>query len=153
MAYAGRFAAAIGLCYAAGLIGSIFIGADLGIWYAHLIKPALMPPAWIFFPVWLVLYSLMGLACGMVWNKLPLWNPWVGCFAVSLAFNAAWTMFFFGFHAILIALIDIVSLVVILVALIIGAWPIDRRATYLLLPYLAWVLFAFYLNSAIWHLN
>jgi len=153
MAYAGRYAAAIGASYLAGLVGSLFIGADVGVWYAQLAKPTLTPPAWIFFPAWMILYGLMGVALGIIWSKTALWHPWVGCFFVSLAFNAAWTMFFFGFHAILLALTDVVSLAIILIALVLGAGQMDRRATYLLLPYLAWVLFAVYLNSAIWYLN
>lgn len=153
MSSAGRYATAIGLSYFAGFVGWFFIGADLGTWYEQLVKPTLMPPAWVLFPLWLILYGLMGIALGTIWCKMPLWHPFVGCFVVSLAFNAAWTMFFFGYHAILIALVDVLSLLIIIICLVMGAWGIDRRASYLLLPYLAWVLFAFYLNSAIWYLN
>jgi len=149
----GRYTAAIGACYLAGLAGLLFVGADMAQWYGQIHKPPLSPPAWAFFPISLVLWGLMGVALGSIWCSTPLWHPYVGCFFVSLAFSAAWTMFFFGFHTILIALIAIVSLIVILIALILGAWDMDRRAAYLLLPYLAWTLFALYLNAGIWYLN
>lgn len=112
-----------------------------------------MPSPTVFFVVWLVLYGLIGLTLGVVWSKTPLWHPWIGCFFVSLAFNAAWTMFFFGLHSTFIALIDLGCLALMLIALMIGAWEIDRRGTYLLAPYLGWVLFATYLNMMIWYSN
>ncbi len=62
-------------------------------------------------------------------------------------------MFFFGFHVIFIALVDLVCLVIITVSLLLGAWDIERRSAFLLMPYLAWVIFALYLNAGIWLLN
>jgi tryptophan-rich sensory protein len=77
----------------------------------------------------------------------------VPLFFAHLLLNAAWTIFFFGFHAVLVALIDILILLCCIFLLICGAWEIDKRATYLLAPYFLWVLFATILNIAIWFLN
>lgn len=153
MTVTSRYVAAILASYAAGLIGSLFMSTNFDIWYEALAKPPLMPHASVFPIVWLFLYASMGLAFGMLWSKTTLWHPWVGCFFVSLLFNAAWVMFFFGFHTIFIALVDAVCLFIIIVALELGAWEIDRRAAYLLIPYLLWMAFALYLNAGIWLLS
>jgi tryptophan-rich sensory protein len=149
----GRILFAILSSYATGLVGWLSFNADWESWYAGLIKPPFTPIASVFFPVWMILYGLMGLALGVVWSKTKMWYSWIGLFYVSLAFNASWVMFFFGFHAIFVALIDVSCLAVLLTILTLCAWEIDRKSTYFLLPYLAWVFFAVYLNLGIWMLN
>lgn len=153
MGTAGRITIAMIASYAAGFIGSLFVNTDVSSWYAHLAKPPLTPDNWVFLPVWIILYGLIGLGFGVMWSKNPLWDSWNGLFFVAVAFNVAWTMFFFGYHAILIALIDIVCLAVLLIVLILSAWETDHRASLLLLPYMAWVIFGAYLNAGIWLLN
>ena len=145
-----RHIAALATCYAAGLVGSLFVNPGVDQWYENLTKPELTPPATVFVFVWIILYGLMGIALGIMWGRTTLWHPWVGMFLVSLLFNAAWTMFFFGFHAILLAFIDAAILMMILVPLLMGAWETERRAFYLLVPYVAWMFFALYLNGYIW---
>ncbi len=139
--------------YATGLVGWLSFSSDWSTWYAQLVKPPFTPLSWIFFPVWTVLYGLMGLALGTVWSKTKMWYSWIGLFYVSLAFNAAWVMFFFGLHTLFIALLDASFLAVLLIILTLCAWEINHRSTYFLLPYLAWVFFAVYLNLGIWMLN
>jgi len=148
-----RYITSILSAYAAGFVGSLFMRTGWDTWYETLVKPPFAPASSIFFPVWMVLYFLIGLSLGFLWSHTDLWHPWVGNFFVALAFNAAWIMFFFGLHVILIALIDLVCLVLITTVLILGAMEIESRAGYLLLPYLAWLLFAFYFNAGIWFLN
>lgn len=148
-----RYALAIGLSYASGIFGYLFVRADSLAWYETLVKPLFTPPASLISLVWLVLYGLIGIALGLLWSQTDLWHPWIGSFMVGLAFNAAWTVFFFGLHVIFIALVDIVCLVVITLSLVLGAWQIERRSAYLMLPYLAWLLFALYLNAGIWLLS
>jgi len=148
-----RYVFAIISSYAAGLVSYVLMGANALQWYADAAKPPLTPPAWVFLPVWLVLYGLMGLALGAVWSKLPQWSGWVGLYYVSLAFNASWTLFSFGLHSIFIALIDIACLAVLLIVLMLTAWEEGRRASLLLIPYLGWIFFAAYLNAGMWLLN
>lgn len=153
MAPALKYLAGIASTLAAGLFGSYFIRADSLSWYDGLLKPPLTPPPLLFGIVWLSLYVLIGLALGALWTQTELWHPWLGSFYIALAFNAAWTMFFFGFHTIFIALVDLLFLFIFTISLVLGAWEIEKRAAYLLLPYLVWLAFALYLNAGIWLLS
>jgi len=156
MNWLARLGVAVLASYGAGFLGSLFITTGVGSWYDMLEKPFFQPPNWLFAPVWMVLYGLMAIAVTIIWSKDPLAaeiRGWVPLFFAHLLLNAAWTVFFFGFHAILVALITIIILFVCIFLLICGAWEIDRRAAYLLIPYLLWVLFATALNVAIWFLN
>ncbi|PIR84073.1 hypothetical protein COU18_01555 [Candidatus Kaiserbacteria bacterium CG10_big_fil_rev_8_21_14_0_10_51_14] len=142
--------------FCAGLLGTLFVDSSTTSWYTTLIKPALNPPPVTFGVAWTVLYFLMALALSIVWVKKPLTSlaaGWVRFYFIQLLFNAAWTIFFFGFHSILVAFVDILFLGFMLLCLIIAAAEIDRRASYLLAPSLLWVLFAGYLNLSIWLLN
>ncbi len=147
---------AILACYGAGLFGSLFIDASAGSWYDSLIKPFFIPPSWVFFYVWLILYGLMAGSLAIVWIKDPHaddFRGWVPMFFVHLLANMAWIIFFFGFHATFIALVDILILQLAVFLLFCGAYEIDRRASWLLLPYMIWLLFAFIINVAVWYLN
>jgi translocator protein len=113
--------------------------------------------------VLLVLYLLlvrstrgMGIAAWLIWVK-----GWqrrdvreaLILFIVHLILNALWSIFFFGWHMIGLALIDIIVILLFIIVLMWKFWSIDRRATYLFIPYLLWVSFATVLNFAIWILN
>ena len=142
--------------YGAGLVGFFFIDASASSWYATLAKPTLTPSAAVFPVVWTILYALMAIALSIVWQKSPqtyTTEGWVRFYFVQLLFNAAWTIFFFGLHAILVAFFDILFLGFTVIALMVAAVGIDRRVLYLLTPYLVWVLFAAYLNLSIWLMN
>lgn len=153
MAVPLRYALAIGISYASGLLGYLFVRSDVLTWFETLVKPPLTPSVYLFTIVWIILYGLIGIAFGILWTHTELWHPWVGSFLIGLAFNAAWIMFFFGLHVIFISLVTMVCLTIITISLVMGAWDIERRAGYLLLPYLAAVLFALYINAGIWLLS
>ena len=143
------------VCYAAAAVGGLLgTGSDQN-WYADLAKPSWTPPAWVFGPVWMVLYGMMAVAVWLVWlrrSRQPGAAPLV-VFAVHLAFNAAWSPLFFGLHRPGMALVDIVLLWLTLAVIM---WLFLRRravAGLLLVPYLLWVSFAAALNFAIWRLN
>ncbi|MBI5645260.1 tryptophan-rich sensory protein [Candidatus Kaiserbacteria bacterium] len=147
---------AIMACCGAGLLGSLFIDSSFGSWYESLAKPFFTPPNWVFLPIWALLYGMMSAALAIMWLKDPHadeFSGWVPLFLVHLIANFGWVIFFFGFHAILIALIDSVILAFCIFMLICGALEVDKRVSWLLAPYLAWVLFALVLNAAIWFLN
>jgi tryptophan-rich sensory protein len=151
-----RLGVSLLLCFGAGLLGSIFVSDQAAAWYDALQKPFFMPPNGLFPVVWTVLYILMGLALWLVWEKdddASEVRGWVPLFIAHLLVNASWTIFFFGYHATFIALIDIVVLLACIILLMIGACQIDKRAGWLLAPYLLWVCFATILNGAIWWLN
>ncbi|SFJ10352.1 TspO/MBR family protein [Planctomicrobium piriforme] len=126
-----------------------------GEWYKTLQRPELAPPNWVFAPVWTTLYFLMGVSAWLVWRQVG-WSRGkvpLSLFLCQLVVNGLWTWLFFGLHEIGIALLDLL-LMIVLVALTIAAfWKISRPAAVLLLPYLAWISFAGYLNFAFWQLN
>lgn len=140
------------LSYAAALVGALF---RPGIWYAGLIKPALTPPNWVFPTVWLTLYGLMGVAAWLVWRRREQRGIGVALtfFVAQLAANALWSWLFFGLHLPLAALLDLVILWLLLLGTTVLFWRQRRLAGALLVPYLAWVSFAGYLNLGIWWLN
>lgn len=117
-------------------------------WFQSLMKPSLFPPPAVFGIVWTILYFLMGLAFAMVcaaWgSRLRGWA--IFAFLVQFALNLAWSPVFFAMHDIQAALVVIA---VLDVALIVTVWLFFKVRTWagiLLLPYLAWVLFATVLN-------
>lgn len=144
----------------AGLIGSLFTSSVIPTWYATLNRPSLSPPNWIFGPVWTTLFVLMGIAFYLVWTKWAV-LPWtkrqkrlaVVLFGAQLVLNTLWSIIFFGLQSPGGALIEIVFLWLAIAATIITFAKISRPAAWLLVPYIAWVSFASYLNYAIWSLN
>ncbi|MDD1645605.1 MAG: tryptophan-rich sensory protein [Methanomicrobiales archaeon] len=151
-----KLIASILICFLAAAIGSIFTSPQIGGWYAGLEKPWFAPPNWVFGPVWTTLYLLMGIALFLVWRKgleRPDVRQGVILFGVQLAFNAAWSLIFFGLQSLFAGLVCIVILWVLILATLIQFWKIDRIAGTLLIPYIAWVSIATCLNYAIWVLN
>ncbi len=151
-----KLAIAIGISELAGIIGSFFTVQSIPTWYAALVKPVLNPPSWIFGPVWTTLYLLMGIAAFLVWKKgLERKDVKIalGIFAAQLVLNTLWSIIFFGLQSSGWALVDISLMWISILFTIIAFFEISRPAAYLLLPYLAWVSFASYLNYAIWSLN
>ena len=148
-------AIALAACYGVAVVGGLFTAGSGQGWYATLAKPSWQPPAWVFGPVWTVLYGMMAVAVWLVWlrrRQRPGAAPMV-LFGVQLALNAAWSPLFFGLHCPGIAFVDIVLLWLALAATV---WLFLRRsavAGLLLVPYLLWVSFAAALNFAIWRLN
>jgi benzodiazapine receptor len=142
----------VALCFAAAA-GGMFFSPDN--WYAGLVKPVWQPPAWLFGPVWTVLYILMAVAAWLVWGE----GGWrkqgraLGWFLGQWLCNALWTPLFFGLHRPGLALMDMVLLWLALVVTVVLFWRARRTAGILLLPYLAWVSFAAVLNFALWRLN
>lgn len=140
----------------AGFIGAFATTPAIPGWYANLVKPFFNPPSWIFGPVWTLLYTLMGISLYLIWVKgyqKKKIKEGVWLFFAHLAFNTLWSLVFFGLKNVGLAFIVIVILWAMIAYLIKTFWKIDKRASYLLIPYLAWVSFASVLNFYIWILN
>ena len=146
-----KLIAAIIICQLAGIIGAVFTGPSIPTWYTSLNKPAFNPPAWLFGPVWTLLYLLMGIALYFVWLSPK--KQAIGWFIIQLGLNVLWSLIFFGFRAPLFALIEIIFLWYAILFTIIWFYKVSRVAAYLLVPYLLWVSFACVLNLAIVLLN
>jgi len=144
----------IAAAFAAGAIGSWATFPAVRTWFPALVKPAWNPPGWLFGPVWTTLYVLMGVAVWRVWRtRAPAAPALVKIYFVQLAFNALWSVLFFGLQQPAWALADIVLLWSLLVWLQAGFGRADRLAAALWLPYVLWVGFAAALNLAIVRLN
>jgi len=140
----------------AGVIGSVFTAPSIATWYATLTKPALNPPAWVFGPVWTTLFALMGIAAFLIWEKgLNRKDVKIALslFAVQLVLNTLWSVVFFGLHNPGAAFAEIILLWLAIFATSIAFYKISRPAAWLLIPYIAWVSFAGYLNFLLWTLN
>ncbi len=136
-----------------GAAGSLFTTPQIPTWYAGLNHPAIAPPNYLFGPVWTTLYILMAFAAWRVWRITDWRNAALTAFWVQLALNFAWSLIFFAMHSIGGALVEVIALdLAILVTTILFARR-DWVAGLLMLPYLAWTLFATVLNHAFWRLN
>ncbi len=152
-----RLALVVFTCLAIGYLSGMVTRESITTWYPTLIKPIFNPPNWIFAPVWTVLYIMMGVAGGMVWNRIETDEANVKrgfmFFIIQLGLNALWSYLFFGLHNPLLALIEIVLLWLMIFETYNQFKKIDKTAALLLLPYLGWVSFATVLNAGIWWLN
>ncbi len=144
------------LSQGAGIVGSLFTAPSIDGWYAQLLRPELAPPNWVFAPVWTTLFFLMGVAAFLVWRKRRRHKGvWIalGIFVFQLVLNTLWSIIFFGLRNPGGAFIEILFLWVA-IAVTIGMFAkISKPAALLLVPYIAWVSFAAYLNYMIWVLN
>lgn len=125
-------------------------------WYQQLIRPSWAPPAWLFGPVWSVLYILIAISFGKVFlmffqKKIPfiITLP----FILNLIFNFAFTPIQFGLKNNLLAVVDILLVLATLIWAIIAIYPRLKWVAYLQIPYLLWVSFATVLQIAITYLN
>ena len=143
------------LCLLVSAAGGAVTATSVDTWYKALAKPTFNPPDWVFAPVWTTLYFLMGVSGWRIWRRRTsrATRGALALFGLQLLFNFAWSVLFFGFQRIDLALIDIVILFVAIVANMILFLRIERLATLLLVPYVAWVAFAIVLNVSIWLLN
>jgi len=132
-----------------GLTGSLFTRQSVGSeWYSS-IKPSITPPNWVFPIVWNVLFFLIAVSLYFAWesskgNEKKKMTALV--YGVNFYLNLIWSMLFFGFRNPLASFYQIGLLWISIALLIIYAFKIDRKASYLLVPYLLWVSFASYLN-------
>lgn len=147
---------AVLICQAAGLIGSIFTTPAIPSWYAQLNKPSFRPPNWLFAPVWLGLYTLMGVAAWLVWRQgvgKKEVKTALRLFVIQLGLNSLWSIIFFGLRLPGWALLEIIILWLFIFLTVLRFFKIFSLAGWLLTPYLLWVSFAAILNLFIVKLN
>lgn len=136
-------------------ISSYFTLNSIESWYMTLNKPFFNPPNWIFWPVWTLLYILIWISFYIVWNKW-FWknkNKLKAVYFLQLFLNFTWSISFFYLENPLLGLINIISLWILIIYNIILFYKVDKKAGFLLIPYLLWVSFASILNLYIYLLN
>lgn len=123
--------------------------------YAQLSGPPWAPPAWLFGPVWSVLYLLMAIGASLVWRqrRVQRVGPALGVYVAQLLANALWSWFFFAWMVGGAAFVDSAVLLVLLCATTVQFWRVQRLAGALMLPAVAWVTFATALSWRMWQLN
>jgi tryptophan-rich sensory protein len=142
---------------AAFLVGALGAAAtDLSPWYQALAKPSWQPPDWLFGPAWTLIFSLAAMSGVLGWTRAPnarCRRQMLGLFALNGGLNILWSALFFHLQRPDLALFEVgfLWLSVALLALSLRSW--SRTAARLLLPYLAWVAFAGWLNWAIVEMN
>ena len=154
--HAVKLIVSVAICQLAGVIGSVFTARSVSTWYITLVKPTFTPPSWLFAPVWISLYALMGVSLFLVWRKgseVRGVKTAVAVFAVQLVLNACWSAAFFGARSPLAGLIVILVLLAAIVLAMVRFFRISPPAGALLVPYLVWVAFATVLNASIYNLN
>jgi benzodiazapine receptor len=153
---AKKLAISIGVCLLAGVVGSVFTADSIPTWFAGINKPGFSPPNWLFGPVWTLLYIMMGISAYLIWMKGWKKNEVkraLDVFGAQLILNLFWSIIFFGFRNPQYAFIEIIVLWIAIAYTIERFYRIEKRAAYLLIPYLMWVTFAAFLNYSIWILN
>lgn len=136
----------------AGVVGWI-TAANTSAWYYALQKPVFNPPSWIFAPVWTLLYIMIGLAGGLLWQlRQRLQRLW-SLYLLQLIFNFIWSVLFFYCESIGWALVDIVFLWLTLLVILILSLRYYRPVFNWLVLYFCWVSFATVLNFSLWILN
>jgi len=144
-------------CLVVGYFSGMVTRSAITTWYPTLVKPSFNPPNWIFAPVWSMLYVMMGVAAGLVWNRIESEKEIVKSalifFAIQLALNALWSYLFFGLKNPMLAGVEIILLWLMIFETHTKFLKINKIAGYLLIPYLLWVSFAMVLNASIWWLN
>ena len=135
-----------------------FIGAFATInykepWYSLLTKPSFNPPDWVFGPVWTMLYLLMTIAIWKVWQSNFRNINIVYIYFIHLFFNTMWSIVFFVFHNILLALFVLIILIGLISYLMMQYRKINLISFYLIIPYFLWSSYALILNTSIYFLN
>lgn len=150
-----KFVLSLALTLGAGAIAGLF-SMNAKTVYSSLKLPAFAPPSWVFMPVWIILYFLMGVAFFLVIRKgadTPGVKSARSYFIIQLIFNVLWSVLFFTFGLRVAALVNIIILLIYIVITTYKFYKIDKTAGILMLPYLIWVMFATVLNLAIVLLN
>lgn len=145
---------AVGVALFLGVFGGLM--TPIAAWYRTLRKPPWQPPDWLFGPAWTIILGLAAWSAVIAWRAAPDAATRIDVvilFGVNAVCHALWSPLFFRARRPDWALVEVVFLWASLVALVVGLWPISQTASLLILPYLAWVSFAAFLNRAIVRLN
>ena len=141
---------------AVGYLSGTLTAESVRTWYQGIAKPSFNPPDWVFGPVWTALYISMGSAAFLVWRSgtdrrvVRLGLLW---FCLQLLANGLWSLIFFGLQNPALAFVEILALLAMILLTTRLFWSQSRGAGALMLPYIAWVSFATFLNFSIWRLN
>ena len=133
-------------------VGSFVTSSFKEPWYSEILLPTFNPPSWVFGPVWTTLYILMSLAAWLAWKQTSD-KKILQIYFIHLFFNSLWSVIFFGFHQIFIALIDLGIIIIFIIWLMKIYYQVNKISFLLMIPYLLWSSYALILNGTIFYLN
>ena len=140
------------LTFIASGVGSFVTSSFKEPWYSEILLPSFNPPSWVFGPVWTILYIFMSVAAWSAWKKI-LDKKILKIYFTHLFFNSIWSVIFFGFHQIFLALINLGIILVFIIWLMKIYYQVSKISFLLMMPYLLWSFYALILNGAIFYLN
>ena len=143
----------LSITFSASLIGGLATINFKEPWYSLLNKPVFNPPDWIFAPVWTTLYLMMTVAVWIFWHTKYKNINTVYIYFIHLIFNTTWSVVFFVFHNMVLALIVLIILIALIINLILSFKRVNMFSVYLMIPYLLWCCFALILNTSLVILN
>ena len=141
------------ITYSASVIGSIATIEFKEPWYSLLIKPSYNPPGWVFAPVWSTLYLMMTIAIWTFWHSKKRDMNTVYIYFIHIIFNTTWSIVFFVFHKMVLALVVLIFLIFLIIILTIRFKRVNMLSFYIMIPYLLWCCFALSLNFNLILLN
>ena len=140
------------ITFSASAIGGVVTSIYKEPWYSQIIQPFFSPPSSVFGPVWTTLYILMSIAIWLNWISNKDKNS-VKIYFVHIFFNGTWSIVFFGFHQILLALLNLLIILFFIIWLMKIYYSNNKLSFLLMLPYLLWSSYALILNASILYLN
>ncbi len=136
----------LSITFAASIVGSISTINYKDPWYSLLNKPSFNPPDWIFGPVWTILYLMMAIAIWFFWHSKNRDKNTLYIYITHLILNTTWSIVFFVFHNMVLALLVLIFLIGMIINLILRFKRVNIISSYLMIPYLLWCSFALVLN-------
>ena len=138
-----------------GFLAGLISRSGTNLYEMTAMKPPLSPPGWVFPVVWTILYALMGIGAGLVWNEPPSPSRSLGMnlMVVQLVVNFFWPLLFFNAQAYGFSFLWLLLLWGLVLLMILTFRRTVPLAAWLQIPYLLWLTFAVYLNAGVWYLN
>ena len=143
----------LSITFSASLIGGLATINFKEPWYSLLDKPVYNPPDWIIAPVWTTLYLMMTVAVWIFWHTKNKNINTIYIYFIHLVFNTTWSVVFFVFHKMVLALITLIILIALIIILILRFKRVNMISVYLMIPYLLWCCFALLLNTSLIIMN
>ena len=140
------------ITFSASAIGGVVTSVYKEPWYSQIIQPSFSPPSWVFGPVWTTLYIMMSMAIWLHWVSFKERRV-LKIYLVHIFFNGIWSIIFFGFHQILIALMNLLIIIIFIIWLMRIYYKTNKLSFLLMIPYLLWSSYALILNGSIFYLN
>ena len=141
------------ITYSASVIGGLVTVGFKEPWYSLINKPTFNPPSWIFAPVWTTLYLMMTIAIWLFWHSRNRDMNTIYIYFIHIIINTTWSIVFFAFHNILLALFNLMILLCLIIILILRFKRVNYVSAYLMIPYLLWSTYALFLNFNLLVLN